>query len=131
MPKFVHIDIGADDPERAAAFFRSVFGWSVRKADGPLPYWLIATSDDETSIGAGIGERSAPWQGTIPTIEVDSLAVYQDKIIAQGGSTLGPATHMPGVGDLLTFRDCEGNVFTLLEPEAADHSAVPQPPSEP
>lgn len=42
MPKFVHIDIATDDPERAAGFYEKVFGWGVRKLEGPVPYWLKA-----------------------------------------------------------------------------------------
>jgi predicted enzyme related to lactoylglutathione lyase len=44
MPKFVHIDIAADDPRRAVDFFSKVFGWSARKLEGPVPYWLLSTS---------------------------------------------------------------------------------------
>ncbi len=123
MPKFVHIDICADDPERAAAFYRTVFGWTVQKLDGPVPYWLVATCDDPNAIGAGIGVRDAPWQGAIPTIEVAALSPYRATIIAQGGSILTPPTHMPGVGTLLTFKDCEGNVFSLLEPALGNGGA--------
>ena len=37
MPKFVHIDIAADDPERAAAFYKNAFGWTIDKLEGPVP----------------------------------------------------------------------------------------------
>ena len=42
MPRFVHIDIAADNPERAAEFYRQAFGWVVTRLPGPMPYWLVA-----------------------------------------------------------------------------------------
>ena len=123
MPRFVHIDISADDPERAAQFYRDVFGWTVTKLDGPVPYWLIATGTDPGEIGGGIGQRSESWQTVIPTIDVDSVDDYQTKLEAAGGTVVTPKQLIPGVGHLMNFRDPEGNVFSILE-AAADNPFV-------
>jgi hypothetical protein len=116
MPKFVHIDIAADDPERAAGFYEKVFGWTVRKLEGPVPYWLIATSDDPTDLGAGIAKRGEAWQSATPTIEVPSADEYAARIEKEGGTIIVPKVQIPGVGYLVTFRDTEENVFAVLEP---------------
>ena len=118
MPKFVHIDIAADDPERAAGFYEKVFGWTVRKLEGPVPYWLIATSDDPADLGAGIARRGEAWQSATPTIEVPSADEYAARIEKQGGTIVVPKTLIPGVGYLVTFRDTEDNVFAVIEPAA-------------
>lgn len=118
MPKFVHIDISADDPKRAADFYASVFGWKTQKLPGPMGYWLVSTSDDESAVGAGIGKRDAPWQSVAPTIEVASVDDFTSKIEAAGGTIIVPKSPMPGVGYLATFKDTEGNVMAILEPEA-------------
>ena len=58
MPKFVHNDIAADQPQRAADFYTEVFGWNAQKLEGPVPYWLLSpASGDPNAIGAGIGQR--------------------------------------------------------------------------
>ena len=119
MPKFVHVDIAADDPPRAAAFYSEVFSWKTNKLEGPTPYWLLSTSDDETAVGAGIGQRDAPWQSVAPTIEVPSADAFTRKIEAAGGEIVVPKVHMPGVGYLVTFKDTEGNVMAILEPAQA------------
>jgi len=127
MPKFVHIDISADDPQRAADFFTKVFGWGVRKFEGPIPYWLIRASsspDDDTAIGAGIAKREEAWQSVAPTIEVPSVDEYARKIEAAGGTIVQPKTLIPDVGYLATFKDTEGNVFAILEPLAENPSAA-------
>ncbi|GAB4350690.1 MAG: VOC family protein [Oricola sp.] len=125
MPKFVHIDIAADDPERAAGFYERVFGWSIRKLEGPVPYWLIATSDDPADLGAGIAKREQAWQSTAPTIEVTSADEYSARIEREGGTVVAPKALIPGVGYLVGFRDTEGNVFALLEPATGAGSAAP------
>ena len=119
MPKFIHIDISADDPERAAGFYRDVFGWTVEKAEGPTPYWLIATSDDPGAIGGGIGQRSEAWQTVIPTIDVDSVDAFEKKLVTAGGTVVTPKQSIPGIGILLNFKDPEGNIFSILEPVEA------------
>lgn len=116
MSGFVHVDIAADDPKRAAGFYNRVFGWSITKLDGPAPYWL-ATPADGKGPGAGIGQREQPWQGAIPTIDVDSAETVSDLVEREGGTILVPATSIPGVGKLVTFRDTEGNVLSALEAE--------------
>lgn len=32
MPRVVHFDITADDPERASKFYTDVFGWRIEKS---------------------------------------------------------------------------------------------------
>ncbi|MBC7284295.1 VOC family protein [Hoeflea sp.] len=125
MPKFVHIDIAADEPERAAEFYEKVFGWTSRKLDGPVPYWLVSPPDDPSALGAGIAKREQAWQSTTPTIEVSSADEYGARIVAEGGTIIRPKALIPGVGYLLTFRDTEGNAFAILEPAADNRFAPP------
>ncbi len=120
MPNFVHIDIAADDPERATRFYARVFGWTINKLEGPVPYWLVSTGAAPATptppIGAGVARREAPWQGVTPTIDVDSVDAYEKRIVAEGGTVVVPKTEIPGIGHLLSFKDTEGNVFAILEP---------------
>ncbi|WP_423067774.1 VOC family protein [Devosia sp. CN2-171] len=120
MPRFVHIDISADRPERAAAFYRQAFGWTVTRLDGPVPYWLVAVdSADPNAMGAGIGQRTEPWQTTVPTIDVANADKAAATIVEAGGSIVIPKTRIPGVGQLVTFKDTEGNVMAVLESDPA------------
>ena len=118
MPGFVHIDIAADDPERAVAFYEKVFGWTSRKLEGPMPYWLIATTPSAAggqAVGAGVARREAPWQSVTPTIDVASADDTAARITAAGGTIVQPKMLIPEVGYLVTFKDTEGNVFAVLE----------------
>ena len=123
--RFVHVDISADDPKRAADFYHSVFGWSAQELPGPQPYWLISTDpSDPTAIGAGIGKRTESWQRVAPTIEVTSADEAAARVVDAGGAIVAPKTTMPGVGQLVAFKDTEGNVLLLLEPSRAGAPAL-------
>ena len=55
MPRVVHFEIHAADPERAVNFYQTLFGWTFQKWEGPMDYWLIVTGpDDQRGINGGL-----------------------------------------------------------------------------
>ena len=122
MPGFVHMDIAADDPERAIRFYEKVFGFGVTKLDGPEPYWLVAPPEGP---GGGIAKRSFDWQKVPATIDVADVDATAKAILAEGGKILIPKTAIPDVGDLVTFEDTEGNVLAALEAAPGNPFAPP------
>jgi predicted enzyme related to lactoylglutathione lyase len=42
LPRPIHFQITADDPARASAFGRGVFGWKFQKWEGDMPGWTVA-----------------------------------------------------------------------------------------
>jgi uncharacterized protein len=38
MPKVVHFELPADDPQRAVAFYEKAFGWTITKWEGEFDY---------------------------------------------------------------------------------------------
>jgi predicted enzyme related to lactoylglutathione lyase len=116
MPRVVHFDIAADEPERAIRFYESVFGWEIQKWEGPFDYWLIMTGpEDEPGIDGGLGKRDRPDEHTTNTIGVDSVDDYVAKVQESGGLVTMPKSAVPGVGYLAICADTEGNVFSLME----------------
>lgn len=120
---FVHVDIPADDPARAARFFAEVFGWGTQELPGATPYWLLMPGT--AGVGAGIGKRELASQTVTPTIGVASVSDCAARIAAAGGAVVTPATALPGVGRLMVFRDTEGNLFGALEPAPGEPFAPP------
>lgn len=120
---FVHVDIPADDPARAARFFAEVFGWGTQELPGATPYWLLLPGTP--GVGAGIGKRELASQTVTPTIGVASVSECAARIAAAGGAIVTPATALPGVGLLMVFSDTEGNLFSALEPAPGEPFAPP------
>lgn len=121
MPRVVHFEIPADDPERTASFYQDVFGWQFEKWRGPEDYWLINTgSDAEPGINGGMLRKRLPEAGTVNTIDVLSVDDYSARIAEHGGKVIVPKLAVPGVGWLAYCEDPEGNVFGIMQ---ADRSA--------
>jgi predicted enzyme related to lactoylglutathione lyase len=119
MPRVVHFELAADDPERAAALYTTVFDWKFEKWQGPMDYWLITTgSQEESGIDGGQGRRQRPDERTTNTIGVDSVNGYVEKVVANGGTVVVPKHAIPGVGYLAYCADTEGNTFGLMADDA-------------
>lgn len=118
MPKVVHFEIHADDPQRAAEFYRNVFDWEFNKWDGPQEYWLINTGEkDEVGIHGGMMRRKDPAGSVYNTIQVASVDDCIEKIMNSGGTIVLPKHPIPGVGYLAYFKDTEGNIFGIMHPD--------------
>lgn len=123
MPRVVHFEIHAENPERAVQFYSGVFGWEIMKWDGPQDYWLITTGpDDEPGINGAVMRRQGEIDGQaviayVCTVEVPSVDEYVEKITQGGGSVAVPKMAVPGVGWLAYCKDTEGNLFGLMAPD--------------
>ena len=116
MNRVIHFEIAADQPERAATFYREVFGWNIQKWEGPIDYWLAGTGDrSEPGIDGAIKHRMQSDQAIVNTIQVPSVDEYLAKIEHAGGKTVMPKAEIPGVGFHAYCRDTEGNLFGILE----------------
>jgi len=116
MPRVIHFEISADDPERAVNFYREVFGWEIQKWDGPVDYWLITTGpDDQPGINGAMMKRPDPTASTWNTIEVPSVDEFTSRVVGAGGRMSMPKTPIPGVGYQAYCQDTEGNIFGVHE----------------
>ncbi len=52
MPTIVYFEIPADNVERANKFYRELFGWELKKWEGPMEYWMFETKEKEV-VGGG------------------------------------------------------------------------------
>jgi predicted enzyme related to lactoylglutathione lyase len=127
MPRVVHFEIHADDPQRAVTFYQDIFGWQINKWEGPEDYWLVTTGpDNEPGINGAILRRRGPVNGDaviayVCTIDVPSVDDVTAKITALGGTIALPKMAVPQVGWLAYGKDTEGNIFGVLQndPSAA------------
>ena len=115
MPRVVHFEIPADDPERAVKFYEEVFGWKIDKWEGSVDYWPISTGEeDEPGIDGAIMRREEQ-RVTVNTIDVPSLDDFTERIVEAGGKVVTPKMAIPGVGYHSYCMDSEGNVFGVLQ----------------
>ena len=121
MPRVVHFEVSADDPERAVAFYKDIFGWEFHKWEGPEDYWLVKTGpDDQPGINGGVFRRKGPV-GHVNTVDVPSVDDFAAKIVAHGGEIVMPKQPIPGVGWLAYAKDTEGSIFGLMQNDPSAH----------
>jgi predicted enzyme related to lactoylglutathione lyase len=117
MPRVVHFEFAADNPERAAKFYRDVFGWESSSWGGPMEYWLVKTGSEAPGIDGGILRYQDKMPRTINTIGVDSVDAYVEKAVRNGAKIAKPKMTIPGVGYQAYCLDTEGNVFGIYQPD--------------
>jgi uncharacterized protein len=113
--RVVHFEVNADKPERAAKFYQNVFGWKIKKWDGPMDYWMVDTGKEKNGINGGLMKRMHPKATTVNTIDVPSVDRFLEKIRKNGGKIVMPKTEIMGVGYMAYCTDTEGNSFGIME----------------
>jgi predicted enzyme related to lactoylglutathione lyase len=121
MPRVIHFEIVADNPERAMKFYKEVFGWEFNKWDGSQDYWLVKTGEDsQPGINGGLTPKTNQGSGNTGgritnSIDVPSIDEFSNKISMEGGKVLSPKMPIPGVGYLALCEDTEGISFGIIQ----------------
>jgi len=120
LPRPIHFEIPAENPQRAIGFYSSVFGWKFTKWDGPMDYWIISTgAAPEPGIDGGLLPRRDPNQPCVNTVGVANLDESVASVEAHGGSIAVPKMAIPGVGWLAYCKDTEGHIFGMMQSDPA------------
>ena len=130
MNRVIHFEIHAADPERAAQFYRHVFGWDIKEwvipgveIQNENRYWLVTTGPEaEPGIDGGIlfrrGSAPAdeqPVNAYVCTIGVPSVDDAVAKALAAGATLAVPKMPIKGVGWLAYCKDTEGNIIGMMQ----------------
>jgi len=114
MPRPSHFEIPVDDPDRAEAFYGTVFGWTFQRYDGaPSYYGLATTGEDGLGINGALFKRGDDSETTL-TMDVGSIEDAIATIKANGGKVVQDKTPIPTMGYFATCVDTEGNKFGLF-----------------
>lgn len=127
MPRAVHFEVHATDPERMIRFYTDLFGWKFQKLGGPVEYWVITTGPDSApGINGGLMRRrgAAPADGQavnafVCTLDVPSVDEALGRLAAAGGTVALPKMPVPGIGWLAYIKDPDGNILGIMQADAA------------
>jgi uncharacterized protein len=104
------------DPDKAAAFYGQLFGWTFEKMDMGMPYQVVKTAEG-TSVGGLMGkppgaEGMPPMWGCYVTVaDADATAKRCTEL---GGKVLKPPTDIPTVGRFVVLQDPQGAVISAI-----------------
>jgi uncharacterized protein len=129
MNRISHFEIQADNLERAAKFYREIFGWDIKKWEGPgieMEYWMIMTAPEdskEVGINGGLLKRPCPApkpeQGSnayVCTAVVEDIDKIDLAILKAGGKVAMPKFMIADMAWQAYYLDTEGNTFGVHQP---------------
>jgi predicted enzyme related to lactoylglutathione lyase len=119
-----HFEIPVRDAERAAGFYREVFGWGIEAVawEGPAYFRVRAAvpgagSATRAGIDGGLmtGGEAADQPLLVIHLEGAALEGCLERIVAAGGAVDLPPRAVAGMGRFARFRDTEGNRLGLWQ----------------
>jgi uncharacterized protein len=128
----VHFEIPADDPERAARFYRELFGWKIDKYEGStdqrenFEYWMVQTVPTDAQgmpsrpgVNGGLMRRMYPGQPPVTYINVEDVDQFTKKAEELGAKIMMAKHPVQGMGWFTQFTDPEGNVCAIWQTDPA------------
>jgi len=124
----VHFEIYADDPDKLAKFYTSLFDWTIERVPG-MDYRLIKTVATDAKgmpsqaggINGGMMKRPPGYEGGgINYVNVESLEAAIDRAKKLGATVMKEKSPVPGMGWFAILTDPQGNLFAVwqMDPKA-------------
>jgi predicted enzyme related to lactoylglutathione lyase len=117
-----HFEIPVKDMERAAEFYRRVFGWKVEALPWGGPAYskirpaVLGEAEEVGELGGGLMEASAlgsPHPLLVIHLWEGSMEECLSRIIEAGGRMEKAPSQIGEMGTFARFRDPEGNLLGL------------------
>ncbi|MGW9113718.1 VOC family protein [Microbacterium sp. NPDC055683] len=108
-----HIDIPVTDLEKAAAFYRGLFGWEISAPPGfeDYPMWQAPNRIS----GGGLAPRAEGFTQPRSYVEVDSIDDVLAKAEAAGATVVMAKSPITETSWWAVLRDPDGNDIGLFE----------------
>lgn len=128
----MHFEIPADQPERAAKFYRELFGWNIKRweNDVGMEYWLVETvptgadgRPERPGVNGGLMPRMFPGQAPVNYIAVENLDESVAKAERLGAKVVVRRQPVPGMGWFAQLADTEGNIIAIWQTDMAAGTA--------
>jgi len=103
----IHAEIRSGDPDATRAFFADLFGWTF--AAGDLPGYTFADTGVQDALPTAIGPLQGGQETVLFFIAVQDVAATLKRAEELGGTTIQPATEVPGV-TFGVLSDAQGHV---------------------
>jgi uncharacterized protein len=111
-----HLEIPADDVDRAKRFYGDLFGWSFQTAPGFESYHLFLTPAGQEAMGGAIGKRGEMAPERMRNyVNVASIDALLPRVADLGGRVVEAKREVPGMGWYAVLEDSEGNEIAVWE----------------
>ena len=109
------VDLGAPDPQLAADFYGSLFGWEAPEGPPESGGYRVAMVGDAAVAGIGPQQNPGPpvWATYVNVEDADAVAA---SVTEHGGQVLVPPMDVMDAGRMAVFMDPMGAVFSVWQP---------------
>jgi uncharacterized protein len=118
---FVWYELVTDNLDKAVTFYSEVVGWDMRDSGAPGMRYMIFAKNGKDVGGMmtwaaedAVGMRPE-WMAHIHTAKLDQEL---RAVVADGGTIIKPAQHIPQVGRFAVVLDPQGVKYLLFEPSS-------------
>lgn len=111
----LQFDIGCRDLAKTSAFYQQAFGWSM-KADGNLQV-KVDTGSEEGIDGMITALGHEPHNYVMCYVQAEDIHESAKRIKTLGGEILIGPMPVPSGGQFAWWKDPEGNLMGLFQPE--------------
>jgi uncharacterized protein len=113
--RVVHVEIGAENADRAQSFYSGVFGWEVGPPMSPeMDYRMFQTGENEGGAIMPSDDRGN-FRVYLDTDDIDGAVAK----VTELGGTATEKSPVPGHGWMAHCTDTEGNAFSLWQADEA------------
>lgn len=119
MNIITHVEIPAEDINRARKFYSGLFDWDSQLFE-EMNYLMFQSRNEDGSamVSGGILPRQVENHPVTNYVNVEDIDTTAKKIEELGGKVVTPKTAVPGMGWFLHFVDTEGNLLALWKNDA-------------
>jgi predicted enzyme related to lactoylglutathione lyase len=120
LPEAFGMSVTVDDIAEASSFYENLYAHDkvIQGVFADIKYVSIMR-DGETLVNIFAKGENNPLASIFPTLKVDSVPAYEQKIKALGGHVLIPASTCPCTDTLFAVCvDPHGNQFMIKEPRS-------------
>jgi hypothetical protein len=119
----VHFEIYADDPDKLAKFYTTLFDWDIEPVPG-MDYRMVNTVETDATrrptqpgINGGLLKRPAGYSVSAPVnyVNVESLDTAVKRAQELGAKVTKGRSAVPGMGWFAMLIDPQGNHFAMWE----------------
>ena len=104
----IHAEIRSADPDATRSFFADLLGWKY--TEGGLPGYSFADTGVEDALPTAIGPLQGGEDAVLFFVGVEDVEATLKRAEELGGSTVQPATQVPGV-TFGVLADPQGHVI--------------------
>jgi predicted enzyme related to lactoylglutathione lyase len=119
----VHFEIYADDPEKLAKFYTTLFDWDIQPVPG-MDYRMVSTVETDANhrptqagINGGLIKRPEGYDVRAPVnyVDVESLDTSVKRAQELGAKVTKGRSAVPGMGWFAMLIDPQGNHFAMWQ----------------